>query len=265
MGTPRHEPIWNRAAWSPVEGQAADPGIHPDVVRDVYAAWAPHWVERGFFAHYVLVPAAAEGVIGTWFDLNFGKMQAHAVRATDVADLSDPHSGPELELRRIGAGDEDLIRPLHDLIARHQVASPAFAITLPERYAKFAADFAEDLADPGSRYWVAFEHDRPIGLAGFYDAAPGVTTPDGAWELGVAMTAPDARGRGVQRALLREGLSAAREAGAGHCITDWRTANLLSSRSWTALRFRPVHYRLHRAIDPRVAWARPPSAAGASV
>jgi GNAT superfamily N-acetyltransferase len=83
-------------------------------------------------------------------------------------------------------------------------------------------------------------------------------TPDGAWELGAAMTAPDARGRGIQRALLDAGFAAAREAGARHSITDWRTANLLSSRSWTAFGYRPTHFRLHRAVDPRVAWAGRP-------
>jgi GNAT superfamily N-acetyltransferase len=254
LGAPRYEPIWNRAAWSPVEGQALDPDVDADLMRDVYAAWAPHWVERGFFLHYVHAPAADRPLLDAWSNLNFGRMQAHAIR-----DLHEPMAATPaargFEIRRIGPEDADSISPLYDLIARHQVLSPAYAITLPERYAAFPADYAEDIAEPGSHYWAAFEDDRPVGLAGFYETEPALMTPDGAWELGAAMTAPDARGRGIQRALLDAGFAAAHDAGARHSITDWRTANLLSSRTWTALGYRPTHFRLHRAIDPRVAWA----------
>jgi hypothetical protein len=59
----------------------------------------------------------------------------------------------------------------------------------------------------------------------------------------------------VARALLAAGFAEARAAGASHCITDWRTASLPTHRSWTALGFRPTHFRLHRHIDERVAWA----------
>jgi ribosomal protein S18 acetylase RimI-like enzyme len=254
VGTSRHEPIWNRAAWSPIEGAAIEPDADPDLMRDLYAVWSKHWVERGFFWHYVHAPAADEWLQSVWFDLNFGKMQAHAVRDVDLTAL-EPRGPLSFEVRRLAAHESELLEPLYDLIARHQVQSPAYAITLPERYAVFEHDFREDLADEESHYWAAFEAGVAIGLAGFYEMHPGIRVPGGALELGVAMTAPEARGRGVQRALLRAGLEAARAAGASHCVTDWRTANLLSSRSWTRLGFRPTHFRLHRAVDPRVAWA----------
>ena len=253
LGAPRYEQIWGRAAWSPVEGSAVDPDADRDLVRDVYAAWAPHWVERGIFLHYVHAPAADGDLLDAWFELNFGKMQAHAGR--DLGEPLEP-GGAEIEVRRIGPDEADVIRPLTDLIAVHQVQSPAYAITLPERFAAFPADYAEDLADPASRYFVAFDGDRALGLAGFYETTPAPMVPDGAWELGAAMTLAEARGHGVQRALLRAGFAAAREAGATHSITDWRTANLLSSRTWPKLGYRPTHFRLHRSIDPRVAWAR---------
>ncbi len=79
--------------------------------------------------------------------------------------------------------------------------------------------------------------------------------PGGVWELAVAMTRPEARGRGLMRALLAGGFAEAREAGASHCIADWRTASLPTDRSWTALGFRPTHYRLHRHVDERISWA----------
>ena len=39
-------------------------------------------------------------------------------------------------------------------------------------------------------------------------------------------------------------------------MTDWRTASLSTHRSWTALGYRPLFFRLHRHIDERIAWAR---------
>lgn len=86
-------------------------------------------------------------------------------------------------------------------------------------------------------------------------ADPGPMVPDGAWELSVAMTRPEMRGRGLMRPLVAAGFGEAREAGASHCITDWRTASLPTDRSWTALGFRPTHHRLHRHLDERISWA----------
>src|SRR5688572_1048657 len=56
-GFHRTEEIWGRACWSPVEGQALAEGVDPEHIRDLYAAWAEHFVERGIFRHYVHVPA----------------------------------------------------------------------------------------------------------------------------------------------------------------------------------------------------------------
>ncbi len=252
VGAPRYEPIWNRAAWSPIEGQAIDPRADRDILRDLYAVWSQHWVDRGVFFHYVHAPTDDRAVQDAWFDLNFGRMQAHALLALD--DLP-ARTATEFEIRRLAPDEIDLIAPLHDLIGVHQISSPAYAISLPERFETMLADYAEDLADPDSHYWVALDRGAPVGLAAFYEMQPGIMVPGGAWELGTAMTAPEARGRGVQRALLQAGADEARERGDTHLVTDWRTANLLSSRSWTRLGFRPTHYRMHRAVDQRVAWA----------
>ena len=40
----------------------------------------------------------------------------------------------------------------------------------------------------------------------------------------------------------------ARDAGYPTVVTDWRETNLLSSRAWPRLGFRPLFRRLHRAI-----------------
>ena len=80
-------------------------------------------------------------------------------------------------------------------------------------------------------------------------------TPDGAWELVVAMTRSESRRRGLIRALMARGFAEVRASGATHCEADWRTASLPTHRTWTALGWRPTYYRLHRHIDERIAWA----------
>jgi hypothetical protein len=43
-------------------------------------------------------------------------------------------------------------------------------------------------------------------------------------------------------------LAWSRDAGHPYVVTDWRMTNLLSSRAWPRLGFRPTFYRLYRPI-----------------
>jgi GNAT superfamily N-acetyltransferase len=254
LGYPRHEPIWGRACWSPIEGQAYDPSIGPDVLRDLYAAWSLHFVKRGFFRQYVYAPADDPAVLDTWFLTGFGKMQAQALRDLDL----DAPSGTSFTIRRVAPEDLDFIEPLLGLIPIGLVKSPAYAISLPEWFAELRGEYAEELANPASMYWLAEEDGQAIGLAGFAVEEPGVMVPEGAWYLQDAKTAPGARGRGVMRALVAAAFAEARAAAAHYCLTDWRTASLPAHRTWTALGFQPTDFRLHRQIDERIAWANGP-------
>ena len=51
----------------------------------------------------------------------------------------------------------------------------------------------------------------------------------------------------------RRSLAWARETGRRRVVTDWRMTNLLASRAWPRLGFRPTFYRLFRAIAERAA------------
>lgn len=254
LGHPRYEPIWGRACWSPLEGQAYDPAAGPDVMRDLYAVWSQHFVDRGFFRQYVYAPADDAGLLDTWFLTGFGRMQAQAVRDLNL----DPPPYTSFMVRRVTLDDLDFIEPLLGLIPMGLVKSPAYAITLPELFAELRGEYAEELANPASFYWLAEEDGQAIGLAGFTVDEPGLRVPHGAWYLQDAKTAPAARGRGVMRALVAAAFAEARASGARHCVTDWRTASLPAHRTWTALGFRPTDFRLHRQIDERIAWADGP-------
>ena len=66
----------------------------------------------------------------------------------------------------------------------------------------------------------------------------------------------ESRRHGVGRTLLDAALARAREDGHDRCTVSWMTANLTGARFWQANGFRPLLYRLVRALDPRIAWAQ---------
>jgi GNAT superfamily N-acetyltransferase len=76
----------------------------------------------------------------------------------------------------------------------------------------------------------------------------GLARPDSAGYLSFAVVRPDARGRGIGGALGRAVLAWIAEAGYRAAVTDWRATNLLSSRAWPRLGFRPAFHRLHRLV-----------------
>jgi len=74
---------------------------------------------------------------------------------------------------------------------------------LPERMSEWAS---AHVGRPGRRHFMAFERDKPVGTAGLY--------VDGEWgEFGYAAVLPEARGRGIQAALIAARVRAARESG----------------------------------------------------
>ena len=76
----------------------------------------------------------------------------------------------------------------------------------------------------------------------------GPARADDAAFLGYAAVMPDARGRGIGRALGEAVIGWAADNGYRSVVTDWRTTNLLSSRTWPRLGFRSTFARLHRQV-----------------
>ena len=252
LGYGRPEPIWGRAAWSPIEGAGLADGADAELVRDLYAAWSEHFVRQGYFRQYVHAATDEPDLMAAWVRTGFGQMQAHAVRGLELH--ADPPT--DVTVRRAQPDDIGLVADLFPLVARALMKPPAYAIQLPEVWSTFGAEGEEELAEPEARHWVAIGEDgRALAMASFYDVEPGPLNPARATELSFAMTRPEERGRGLMRALTSAGFAEARDAGATHAIADWRTASLPTHRSWIALGFEPLYYRLHRHIDERIAWA----------
>jgi GNAT superfamily N-acetyltransferase len=105
-GWHRTEEIWGRACWSPIEGHALAAGVEAERVRDLYAAWAEHFVGRGIYRHYVHTPADDAEMQAAWFRTGFGQMQAHATR--EIPPGVQAPEGTPFTIRPGGPNDAEL-------------------------------------------------------------------------------------------------------------------------------------------------------------
>ena len=160
---------------------------------------------------------------------------------------------PGLTIRPAERRDIVTLGRLDVALPEHQALSPVFSrLPLPS-LDDAVAEYEEGFDDPAFATFVA-EHDgRVIGSAvgcAIEESSEhrGIVRPDGAGFLGFAAVLPEARGLGAGRALGEAVLVWARDAGHPTVVTDWRETNLLSSRTWPRLGFRPTFRRLHRAI-----------------
>lgn len=115
------------------------------------------------------------------------------------------------------------------------------------------AEWKELIADPAFTTFVAELDGTVLGSAIGCDVREsssnvGLIRPDNAGFLGFAAVLPTAQDAGVGRALGEAVLSWAGQSGFRSAASDWRATNLLSSRAWPRLGFRPTFLRLHRMI-----------------
>jgi ribosomal protein S18 acetylase RimI-like enzyme len=254
VGETRLDPPWERAGWVELAGHAVEPA-HPDVARDLFAAWSAGLVrELGIFRYLVNLPASDQDAIEAWSQLDFGQMHCGAIRSTDPSDLGEPDQF--VTVRPAGPGDEALMGAASELIWREQLSPPSWSPMLPERVEPNRADWVEELT-LGDPVWIAEDASsrEPLGVSICYPLDPDLDIPDDNIKLAATATFPAARRRGVGRALLRQVLAEGQSRGAAWCVTDWRTSSLLASRAWTGLGFVRTRLRMERNLDPRIAWA----------
>ncbi len=245
LGTPRPAPSpWGPNVWVEAAGHAA---TDPEAVRDLYAACAGGWVERGLVAHYALVPATEPALVDAWFRLSFGAQHAHALRAPALGSASDARVRPATD------ADIDELAALDPLLELHQQNAPVFSTVAPQEHAQSLTEWAESFADAESAAFVAELDGRIVGCS--YGcpverstAHSTLARPPRAGMLAWAVVVPEARGLGLGRALGDAVLDWSARRGDVAVVTDWRVTNLISSRTWPALGFRPTFTRVHRLI-----------------
>jgi GNAT superfamily N-acetyltransferase len=248
LGQPKPNPVWGANVWVEAAGHAV---AEAETIRDLYAEAATSWVERRLNAHYVLVPAQDAALVDAWFRLGFGQQHVHGIR--EVGGPAAPPPGVTVRVAR--RSDIPVLAGLDLELTRHQGLSPTFSgITLPT-VAETVADWEESFDDEGFRNLVAEHEGRVVGgaIGCPVDASSGhlgLARPDHAGFMGFAAVLPEARGLGVGRALGEAVLAWTAGAGFTCAVTDWRATNLLSSRAWPRLGYRPTFLRLHRLLAP---------------
>ncbi len=236
---------WGPNAWIESAGHAAE---DPEVVRDLYGFAAARWVAGGRTAHYVLVPAHDRDLIDAWFRLGFGQQHVHAVRDL-LADHAPPPSTVTIRPARLA--DLDALTRLDLTLSDHQARSPVFSAYRGPTVDEVRAEWERTFPDHAT--FVAERDDRVIGCAvgcplPHCGMDRGPARPDNAGFLGFAAVFPHARDTGAGRGLGEAIIRWAKEAGYDSIVTDWRSANLLSSRTWPRLGFTETFVRLHRHI-----------------
>lgn len=248
VGTPREGTIWGPNVWVEPAGHAV---IEAEAARDLYAFAASRWVDEGRTAHYTTIPASDLALVDAWFRIGFGQQHVHAIREAPGA----PHtvSLPGVEIRRAVRDDIDALAELELVLPAHQMRAPVFSTLPPPSLAETRAEWEEDVDNPAFATFVAVVEARIVGSAvgcpvtesGLHG---GIARPDDAAVLGFAAVREDARGAGVGKALGTSVLDWAAAEGYRRVATDWRATNLLSSRTWPQLGWRPTFLRLHRMI-----------------
>lgn len=248
LGTPRESPTWGPNVWVEAEGHSV---AQAEDARDLYGFAAARWVEEGRTSHYAVIPAGDDALVDAWFHLGFGLQHVHAITESPQEPLSI--GLPGVEIRPAAREDLDTLAELELTLPAHQMLSPVFSTLAPPSLAEARAEWEEDFGDPAFATFVAVQEGRVVGSAigcsvtqsGLHT---GIARPDHAAHLGFAAVREDARGAGVGRALGETVLDWAAAQGYPVVVTDWRATNLLSSRAWPRLGWRPAFLRLHRSV-----------------
>ena len=243
-----------RAGWVEYAGHAVAADGAAETCRALYAAFAPRWLAAGCFAHYVTVPADDATGLAAWRSLGFGLEHSRGLR--DAAPVAGARPLDGVEVQRAGEEDLAVVVGLRRRLSLYHTGPPIFAPYLWND-ADLRGLSAEQLADPACLTFLATRGTETLGAMIFAPTPPraAMVSPERCIHLNEAYVAPDARAGGAGSLLLDAALAWLRNDGYEHCTVGWETANLQGARFWTATNgFRPLYYRLVRALDPRMMW-----------
>lgn len=250
---------WGRCGYVYLPGYALAEGEKTTVIQDLYCALGDDWVKQGVFSHNLYLSAADANTINAMFGLGFGKERVDALLELGPVSIPETGTPPGIIVRKAGAGDNDHLGGLSDVIMHSLANAPYWHPTLPEEWEELREGWAELADDKEWTVWLAMENNEALGMVGFCpekESATSLLVSPRTVYLSVAATKLKARGRGISTSLTWQGLEQARKEGFEICYTNWVSPNLPASRFWPRFGFKDVAYRMSKQINPMIAWTR---------
>jgi len=252
--------VWGRSAWVRMAGSALAPDQSVELISELYAVLAERWVSTyGCLDHFILTPIANAALVNAWFMLSFGVQQVYALKVVSAFEASDLPMLSDIDIRKAGSMDREAMADMSDVIWRQQIQAPVWAIMPPENVAETRDGWGEIVDDATAAVFLAFMQGKAVASQCYYSSEAqddNLLVPDRCAALTVAVTREAFRGQGVQHALTQYALAWLKDNGFEYVEADWRSTNLLASRTWPRHGYQPVAYRLHRRIDPSILWAK---------
>jgi ribosomal protein S18 acetylase RimI-like enzyme len=242
--------LGGKAGWIYLPSHAA---LDQQLYRQMYAVIGDKWVRNDVFYHFAHVTAGDRELQELWFDMAFGREQAHGAMNFSEATIKNVPQG-DIVIRESTDDDEEIFRQMATWITRFQTGTPIFAPVDQKFLTEQTQSYVEFTHDKDKRMFLAFRGDKLVAYQAYRptedDDADMMCLREAQDILGA--TAPDERGTGIGRILTEYAIKQMQAAGHEVTTCDWRCANPLSSRFWTGMGYKPTHYRLVRRMDARI-------------
>ena len=230
--------------FAPAHGVAVDPGANDPtrIVVELLVA-LDHTLSAQGAWRLTIDHVEHDRLAMALYDAGFGRVGVYAVRATHPT-----HGAPQIEVRAGTAADLDVIAALSHIEFLHRSTPPIYGLD-PVRSVDVTRAQHAQLLEAGAVHLLARRDGVDVGLLTIERSAPAprLCPPSGPY-IGPTATHPDARGRGVGRALVAAAVDWVAAAGDAFIGVDFDAANPLSRPFWLGNGFQPTGYRVRRVI-----------------
>jgi GNAT superfamily N-acetyltransferase len=235
---------------------AATADLTYDAYREMYAALAAHFVDRGYFDHLVYIAPGDAAANEAFVSLGFGRTLVAAIRDVGPVNLA---ASAVIEVHAASSEDFAVVSALNDELLDHHARSPIFWPHLQEPRPALDGLQRSLIEDPDANaHFIAYQDGRPAGMNTFMapDWINPLVRPAKTVYLYQGVVSESARGGGVGTAILTHAIPWARDHGYEHIALHYAAPNIPGARFWQSHGFHAIEYRMSRHIDDRMAWAR---------
>lgn len=223
---------------------------HALYLGEIYRELGQVWKDKGLSEHIIHCFAGSDEIFESLCNLGFARQQAYGI-LSDWSDSSQSAAldNQEINVRRAVKSDRDSISSFSRSIALFQKQSPCFAEAPEEYLIELDEGFSTLVDENEGELYVVEDKGEVLGYQLFESfSGMGFLNPPGSTELVVSAVKETARGKGLGRALTSRAFEDQVAMGRKIFLTDWRCANLRSSRFWPKQGFKPFLYRMIRKL-----------------